>query len=279
MDYQKELETAKRAAQQAGELIRSFQANQSYDIELKGKNDLVTDADFASEKTIIEVIKQEFPNDQFLAEESNTYTQLPSGRVWIIDPIDGTTNFSHGFAPYCVSIALWEDGTPKVGVVLEVANNELFWAIKGVGAYLNDSKIHISKINEPAKSLIATGFPYSHFDLVDPYLVVLKNLMQKTHGIRRAGAASYDLCCVAAGRVEGFYEYGLSPWDVAAGALIIQEAGGTISDWKGGDGWLFGKRIIAGTPNIVEFLKTEIQNVFLEKHLMVRNSANNSSLS
>ena len=120
-------------------------------------------------------------------------------------------NFAHGFAPFCVSIALWVDGAPKVAVVLEVAHNELFSAMDGEGAWLNEKPIAISSISDPAKSLVATGFPYSQFDLVDPYLAVLKNLMQKTHGIRRAGAASYDLCCVAAGRVEGFYEYGLSP--------------------------------------------------------------------
>ncbi len=279
MKFNQELEIARKAANEAASIIRTFRANQSFGIELKGKNDLLTDADLASEKKIIEIIKHVFPNDQFLAEESNDYSKLPQGRIWIIDPIDGTTNFAHGFAPFCVSIALWINGTPKVAVVLEVAHNELFSAMDGEGAWLNDEKLSISPVIDPAKSLIATGFPYSHFDLVDPYLVVLKNLMQKTHGIRRAGAASYDLCCVAAGRVEGFYEYGLSPWDVAAGALIIQEAGGVVCDWKGGDAWLFGKRIIAGNSNIVEFLKTEIQNVFLEKHLVVRNSANNLSLS
>lgn len=270
MKFNQELEIAKKAANEAASMIRAFRANQSFDIELKGKNDLVTDADLASEKKIIELIKHAFPDDQFLAEESNTYTELPQGRIWIIDPIDGTTNFAHGFAPFSVSIALWVDGAPKVAVVLEVAHNELFSAMDGEGAWLNDEPIAISSISDPAKSLVATGFPYSQFDLVDPYLAVLKNLMQKTHGIRRAGAASYDLCCVAAGRVEGFYEYGLSPWDVAAGSLIIKEAGGTVTDWKGRDGWLFGKRIIAGNVSLVEFLTTEIQNVFLEGHLTVK---------
>ncbi len=267
MNYRQELEIAKLAANEAAKIIREYRSNRSFEIELKGKNDLVTDADLASEKRIIEVIKTAFPDDHFLAEESNTYTKLPSGRIWIIDPIDGTTNFSHGFAPYCVSIAFWEDGKSKVGVVLEVANNELFSALEGEGAWLNDQRVEISEINDPSKSLIATGFPYTQFDLVDPYLAVLKNLMHKTHGIRRAGAASYDLCCVAAGRFEGFYEYGLSPWDVAAGSLIIKEAGGTITDWKGGQNWLFGKRIIAGNKMIVKFLEEEIQGVFPKKNL------------
>ncbi len=267
MKYSQELQTAKIAANEAASIIRKYQANKSFGIELKGKNDLVTDADLASEKRIIELIKHSFPKDQFLAEESNTHTSLPKGRIWIIDPIDGTTNFAHGFAPYCVSIALWLEGSPKVGVVLEVARDELFWGVEGEGAWLNEKKLEISGITDAAKSLIATGFPYSQFGLVDPYLRVLKNLMQKTHGIRRPGAASYDLCCVAAGRVEGFYEYGLSPWDVAAGSLIIKEAGGTITDWQGQQNWLFGKRIICGNENIVKFLAKEIRREFSKSDL------------
>lgn len=268
MSYQKELEIAKKAANEAALVIRAFSENENFKIQLKGKNDLVTDADLASEKKILEVINSEFPKDQFLAEESNQYTELPKGRVWIIDPIDGTTNFAHGFAPYCISIALWEDGTPKVGLVLEAAHNELFWAVEGEGAFLNDRKLSISQITEPGRSLLATGFPYSVFHLVDNYLSLLKSLMQKTHGIRRPGAASYDLCCVAAGRVEGFFEYGLSPWDVAAGSLIIKEAGGQVKDWNGNENWLFGKRIIAGNTELITFLQNEIKDNFAEDEII-----------
>lgn len=267
--YQKELETAKKAANEAAKIIREYAKNENFGVELKGKNDLVTDADLASEKKIIEVIRSVFPEDQFLAEESNTYTSLPEGRIWIIDPIDGTTNFAHGFSPYCVSIGFWVDGTPKAAVILEVAHDEMFYAEEGKGAFLNNKRIRISGERESSGSLVATGFPYSMFDLVDPYLKVLKQLMQKTHGIRRAGAASYDLCCVAAGRVEGFYEYGLSPWDVAAGALIIQESGGKVQDWKGGNNWLFGRRIIAGNEAICKFLENEVRAQFSIKDLEV----------
>ncbi|MEQ9265132.1 MAG: inositol monophosphatase family protein [Balneolaceae bacterium] len=268
MSYQKELEIAKKAANEAALVIRAFSENENFRIQLKGKNDLVTDADLASEKKILEIINAEFPEDQFLAEESNQYSELPKGRVWIIDPIDGTTNFAHGFAPYCISIALWVDGVPKVGLVLEVAHNELFFAVEGEGAFLNDQKLFISQITEPGKSLLATGFPYSVFHLVDQYLNLLKSLMQKTHGIRRAGAASYDLCCVAAGRVEGFFEYGLSPWDVAAGSIIIKEAGGDVTDWNGGRNWLFGKRIIAGNTGIISFLQNEVQDNFSKNEII-----------
>jgi myo-inositol-1(or 4)-monophosphatase len=264
MNYKTELETAKLAANEAALIIREFAANRIFEIELKRKNDLLTDADLASEKKIIEVIKSAFPEDGFVAEESSTATELPAGRNWIIDPIDGTTNFAHGFPPYCVSIALWEDGAPKVGVVLEIASGELFWAVEGGGAWLGSTKLSVSKITDPAMGLLATGFPYSQFEQVDPYLQVLKNMMQKTHGIRRAGAAAYDLCCVAAGRVEGFYEYGLKPWDVAAGALIILEAGGEVTDWKGGDGWLFGQRMITGNASIRKFMQTEVNAIFDE---------------
>ncbi|MFV1885245.1 MAG: inositol monophosphatase family protein [Balneola sp.] len=269
MNYKKELETARLAAKSAAEIIREFAKNKSFGIELKRKNDLVTDADVASENKILEVVKAVFPEDEFLAEESSALNSLPDGRVWIIDPIDGTTNFSHGFPPYCVSIAFWENGTPKVGLVLEVANNEWFWAVEGEGAWLGEQPISISTISDPSKALIGTGFPYSQFSLVDSYLQVLKNLMQKTHGIRRAGAASYDLCCVAAGRLDGFYEYGLSPWDVAAGILIIKEAGGISTDWKGGENYLFGKRIISGSPTICEFLQKQVEECFDEADLSV----------
>ncbi|MEQ9308809.1 MAG: inositol monophosphatase family protein [Balneolaceae bacterium] len=267
MNYQKELNTAREAAKEASKIIKGYRKDESFEIQLKRKNDLVTDADVASEKKIIEIIKSIFPTDQFLAEESNTYTELPKGRVWIIDPIDGTTNFSHGFPPYCVSIAFWVDGVAKVGLVLEVANDEWFWAVEGEGAYLGDQKLSISQITDHSKALIATGFPYSQFDLVDPYLQVLKTLMHKTHGIRRAGSAAYDLCCVASGRVDGFYEYGLSPWDIAAGILIIQEAGGISTDWEGGQNQLFGKRIISGNSTICKFLEGELKACFEEENL------------
>lgn len=260
--YQKELETAKEAAKKASEIIHHYSSSKSFRVELKGKNDLVTEADVASEKEIIRVIKKEFPEDDFLAEESNTKTKLPNGRVWIIDPIDGTTNFAHGFPIYCISIALWVDGVPKVGLVKEVAKGELFWAIEGEGAFLDGKEIKISDQTDPSRSLIGTGFPYTAFEHVDDYLNLLKSLMQNTHGLRRPGAASYDLCCVAAGRFDGFFEYGLSPWDVAAGALIIQEAGGLVTDWNSGEDWLFGKSIISGNAEIVQFLQSQINQHF-----------------
>ena len=147
-------------------------------------------------------------------------------------------------------------------MVKEVAKGEIFWAIEGEGAYLDEKRISISQIKDPGKSLIGTGFPYTAFEHVDKYINLLKSLMQHTHGIRRPGAASYDLCCTACGRFDGFFEYGLSPWDVAASALIIKEAGGIVTDWNEGEDWLFGKSIIAGNSSIAQFLHDQITEHF-----------------
>ncbi|MCP9292920.1 inositol monophosphatase family protein [Gracilimonas sediminicola] len=267
MNYSKELEVAKQAAKEAATIIGEYADKTSLDVKLKGKNDLVTDADVNSEKKIIEVIEEAFPNDHILAEESQARASIPEGRIWIIDPIDGTTNFAHSFPVYCVSIALWENREPKVGLVYEVANDELFTATEGGGAYLNEERIWISQNEDPSSSLIGTGFPYNNLNLVDNYLKLFKRMMEKTHGVRRPGSAAWDLCNVACGRFEGFYEYGLSPWDVAAGVLIIKEAGGIITDWKGEGDWLFGQRIIAGNASVHSFLMNEIRACFEEEEL------------
>lgn len=262
LPYKNELKIAMEAADIASNIILDYRNSKAFDIELKGKNDLVTDADVASEKAIISHISKQFPDDSFLAEETSNELSLPKGRVWIIDPIDGTTNFAHGFPVFCVSIALWENGEPIVGLVKEVAKGELFYATKGGGAWLGEQRLNVSKLTDPSQSLLGTGFPYTSFTYVDEYLSLFKSLMQSTHGIRRPGAASYDLCCVAAGRFDGFFELGLSPWDVAAGALIILEAGGSLTDWGKGDNWLFGKQIIGGNKTMVQFLQQQIDTHF-----------------
>ncbi len=265
--FRKELEVAQKAAKEAAAIIREYSNRESFKVGLKAKNDLVTDADLASERKILEVIKSFFPDDRYLAEESSHYSVLPEGRIWIIDPIDGTTNFAHGFPVYCISIGFWEDGEPKAALVLEVANGEEFTATQGGGAFLNGQPIKVSATTDPASSLIGTGFPYTDLHLVDEYLSLFKTLMGKTHGVRRPGSAAWDLCNVACGRIEGFYEYGLSPWDVAASALIIKEAGGVVTDWNGEGDWLFGKRIIAGNEALAGFLLNEIRDHFSEKDL------------
>lgn len=260
--YEKELETAKHAAYKAADIITSYSDKNDFGIDLKGKNDLVTDADLASEEKILEMITAAFPDDHILAEETEQGQSMPDTRTWLVDPIDGTTNFAHGFPTYCVSVAMWEGREPKVGVVLEVCRDELFTATAGGGAFLNGKPISVSGITDPADTLIGTGFPYRDLHLVKNYLKLFEYLMHETHGVRRPGSAAYDLCCTAAGRFDGFYEYSLNAWDVAAASLIIQEAGGVISDWEGGDQWLFGKRILAGNEEIHQFLLNAVEEHF-----------------
>lgn len=266
-DYSKELEVAKKAAGEASEIIQGFRDNHNFEINFKGKNDLVTDADLASEEKILSIIREAFPDDQILAEETSTQQVLPEQRTWMVDPIDGTTNFAHGFPVFCVSIGLWEKQEAKMGLVLEVNKDECFYAIKGGGAFLNGDPIHVSALDEPQHSMIGTGFPYNDLSLLQNYLRIFEWLLRRTQGVRRPGAASYDLCCVAAGRFDGFYEYSLNPWDVGAASLIVQEAGGTVTDWEGGSNWLFGQRIVAGNSDVHEFLIKAIKEHFSEAEI------------
>lgn len=247
------------AAREAATVISHFdQHRDTLGIEFKGKNDLITDADLASEKKILEVIQTHCPNDIILAEESTGRVTLTDQRTWIIDPIDGTTNFAHGFPVYCVSIALWENKEPIVGVVLEVNSNTLFEAAKNKGARCNGKPIRVSEISDPAHALLATGFPYNNMNLLDDYLSLFRSLLNSTQGMRRPGSAAYDMCLVAAGKCDGFYEYGLAPWDTGAGSLLIREAGGVVTDWVGGQDWLFGRRIVCGNAAIHHFLLQQI---------------------
>lgn len=253
------IEVAISAAKQAASIIQQFR-DKGFKINHKGINDLVTEADVASEQSIIDTIKSAFPSHKILAEESTGVQDLTDEPTWIIDPIDGTTNFAHDFPAFCVSIAFWENKEPQAAVVLEISRNELFSAVKGKGAKLNGKSITVSEISDPRASLLATGFPYKGLDLLDDYLKLFKFFLYETHGVRRPGSAAYDLCCLAAGRVEAFYEYGLSPWDVAAGALIVREAGGKVTDWKEGQDWLFGKRILASNGLMHNYIQENISS-------------------
>ncbi|MCX7744813.1 MAG: inositol monophosphatase, partial [Flavobacteriales bacterium] len=173
-----------------------------------------------------------------------------SAWIWVVDPLDGTTNFVHGIPHYCISIALLYKGNPVVGVVYDVANNELFTAVKGEGSTLNNKRITVSVQENIHKSLIGTGFPVTRYERLDEYLKVLRRVILETRGVRRIGTAALDLCYVAAGRFEAFYEIGLNIWDVAAGVLIVQEAGGKTTDFKGGQNYLEGREILASNTLI-----------------------------
>ena len=255
---------ALNAARKGVETIKSYQSK-ALNTREKGYHDLVTDADLETEKNILAFITEHYPNDEILAEETEAHQKLSDARIWIVDPIDGTTNFAHDFPVYCVSVALWENKKPKVGVVIEVSRNEEFTAVAGEGAWLNGDKISVSNTSNPRDAFIGTGFPYNDLSLVDSYLKLFRHLMEELQGIRRPGAATFDLCCTACGRFDGFFEYSLHAWDVAAAALIVQESGGVVTDWNGEDGWLFGQRIIAGNPEIHQVLLDRISEYIPEK--------------
>jgi len=260
----KDAEIALKAARAGVATIMEFR-NKALNIKQKGFHDLVTDADLAAERSILGVIRDHFPVDEILAEETENKEVLSNARTWIVDPIDGTTNFAHDFPVYCVSVAMWENGEPSVGVVIEVNRNEEFTAIKGEGAKLNGKKITVSDTSKSVNAFVATGFPYNDLSLVDPYLKMFRHLMEELQGIRRPGAASFDLCCVACGRFDGFYEYSLHAWDVAAAGLIVQEAGGVVTNWTGENDWLFGQRMVAGNKAIHSYLLDQIKTYIPEE--------------
>jgi myo-inositol-1(or 4)-monophosphatase len=238
-----------------GDFIRSESAQfDESKIEYKGKNDLVSYVDKAAEKMLVKGLEQILPGSGFIAEEG-TSSKRSDSYNWIIDPLDGTTNFTHGIPVYAISVALLKRGQLTLGVVYEVNRDECFHAIKGGGAYLNHMPVQVSSTKTLEKSLLATGFPYYNFEQMQQYLSIINDLMQQTHGLRRMGSAAVDLAYTACGRFEGFFEYNLNAWDVAAGALIVQEAGGTVTDFKGGTDFLFGRQIVAGNVTQPELLQ------------------------
>ena len=243
-------------------IIRDFGEIENLQVSKKGPRDFVTKTDKKVEKILIEELSKSKKNYSFITEETGKINNKNKENFWIIDPIDGTTNFAHGFAPYCISVALWEDGQVVVGMVYEMAHHQCFYAVKHQGAFLNGKALSIGSVYDPKKALIATGFPYTEFHHLEHFTSLLKDLFRETHGVRRAGAASYDLCAVAAGWVDAFFEEGLKPWDVAAGALIVQEAGGEISDWKGGKDWLEGRQIIAANPTMKKYLLHKLSTIY-----------------
>ena len=232
-DYRPELETAVRAAREAGVLIaQRAGAIEPGAFREKGLNDLVTEVDEAVQRLIIRTLRQTFPGYGFLAEEEGGTVGNGQGHRWIIDPIDGTTNFMHGLPPYAVSIGLEFENEIVVGVVLEVSRNELFSAVRGGGLYLNGERRYVSRTESLGKSLVTTGFPYRIVEHIDVYLQVLAEFMRRTQGVRRPGSAAADLAYVACGRFDGFFETGLKPWDAAAGLLLVEEGGGRVTDYR-----------------------------------------------
>ena len=213
-------------------------------VEYKGTNDLVSYVDKTAEQMLVDRLRLLYPDAGFITEE-DTAASNNQEYNWIIDPLDGTTNFVHGIPCFCVSVALAHQQKVVLGVIYEINLDECFYAWKNGGAWLNGNKIAVSKVTPLSKALLATGFPYTNFTRMAAYMEVFDFCMRNTHGIRRLGSAAADMAYVACGRFEGFYEYGLNSWDIAAGCCIIEEAGGRLSDFSGGDNFLFGKEIIA----------------------------------
>lgn len=258
------LTIALRAARTAGELIvRSMDRLDRVSINEKEAKDYVTDIDIAAEKSIINSIQKSHPEHGFIAEESGVIAGKGEGAdyQWIIDPLDGTTNFIHGIPHFAVSIACRYRGRLEHAVVYDPLRDEAFCASRGRGAMLNDRRIRVSKRPNLNHALLATGFPFKkgQMDQIDNYLGMFKSLASQTSGIRRAGAASLDLAYIAAGRYDGFWEFGLAEHDIAAGALLIQEAGGLISDFKGGHQFLENGQVVAGNPKCFKGILTSIQ--------------------
>ncbi len=259
-ELQSLLQGVREIAQRAGAFIQKERETFDYGrVEIKGLNDLVSHVDKGAEALIVEGLRTLLPGAGFIVEE-NTATDRGDYQ-WIVDPLDGTTNFVHGIPCYAVSIALACGSEVLLGVVYEASRGECFEAVKDGGAFLNGSAIRVSERKHLSESLIATGFPIYNFERLDNYLSTIRYFMQHTHGLRRIGAASVDLCYVACGRMDAFFEYNLQPWDVAAGALIVSEAGGHCSDFRGGGNWLFGKEMCCSNV----YLKEAFQKVVFER--------------
>jgi len=258
------LGTAFRASMLAGEVVLNNLGRISpNDIDIKQASDFVTTIDKESEKIIIDTIKRKFPGHHFLAEESLKEAQTSEYR-WIIDPIDGTTNFIHGYPVFSISIALEFNREIIMGVIYDPLREEVFTAEKGKGAFLNGKQLKVSGVNDLANGLVTTGFPFRKRGLIDNYLMLFKKIFNRVSDIRRAGSAALDLAYVAAGRCEAFFEIGLSPWDIAAGSLLIKEAGGIVTDFGGGSDYLSTGNIVAANPAIHGEILNEVRNVFAE---------------
>lgn len=247
------LNIATSAARKAGAIIaRNLERAHSLQLTPKQHNDFVTEVDVKAEQAIIEIIRTAYPNHSILGEESG---KTEGNEVtWIIDPLDGTTNFIHGFPHFCVSIAVQMKDRLEFGLIYDPLRHEFFTAIRGSGAQLNNRRIRVSSQATLPGSLLGTGFPYRNLERLDSYMKSLHELIPQVAGIRRAGSAALDLAYIAAGRLDGYWEYDLKPWDIAAGALLVSEAGGLVSDMDGKENYLVSGNIVAGNTKIFKGL-------------------------
>lgn len=248
---------------EVGKFIKEQRAQfDSSKIENKGLHDYVSYVDKGSEKQLVEGLSKILPGSGFIVEE-NTAGHSAEDYIWIIDPLDGTTNFLHNVYPFAISVALQYKNQTVLGIVYELGRDEMFYSSGDNKAYCNDKQIYASKAPNIEQSLIVTGFPISKYGRLNGHVNVVKDVVLHSQGIRRTGSAASDLAYVACGRFDGYFEYGLNPWDVAAGAFIAQQAGATVSDYRGGNDYLFGGEMLAATPNVYEsLLKALKENMF-----------------
>jgi len=252
------LNTAVKAARAAGKIINYGSQNlDRLNVVAKRENDFVSEIDQQAEKAIVDTLLDAYPKHAILAEESGSRGE--SEYQWVIDPLDGTTNFLHGFPQYAVSIALLHRGQLSQAVIYDPLHNDLYTASRGRGAFLNERRLRVSKRDKLQDALIGTGFPFRDFTHLDAYLGMFRDLVQKSSGLRRPGSAALDLAWVAAGHTDGFFELGLNAWDIAAGCLLIQEAGGLVSDIVGEENFLQSGHVVAGNPKVFVQLLQALQ--------------------
>jgi myo-inositol-1(or 4)-monophosphatase len=267
-NFEKELRTARRAVMQAGELVRqSYATLRDADIREKHTNDLVTTVDLKAQEILVTSIRKSFKEDFIVAEEHmsdevNRGIGEAAPRRWFMDPLDGTTNYIHTFPMFAVSVALECGGDLVMGITYDPLRDELFHAVRGEGAYLNDRPIHVSKMEDRRRTLLGTGFPFRARKYLDDYLKTFHYFFTNARGVRRAGSATLDLAYVAAGRLDAFWELTLSPWDLAAGVVLIEEAGGRVTDFFGGRSFLESGHIVAGNGKFHDWMLEAIQKVF-----------------
>lgn len=259
------LQKSIKIIKQTGDFIRNEQQKvTSKIVETKNVNDFVTYVDKTAEKQLVAELEKLIPKAGFIAEEK-TETRLGEVYNWIVDPLDGTTNYIHKLYPVAISVALQKNNETILGIVYELGLDECFYAIKDNGAFLNGNRISVSSATKVKDSLISTGFPYYNYDKLPQFMNSLSYFMKNSHGLRRLGSAATDLAYVACGRFEAFYEYSLNAWDVAAGALIVQEAGGKVCDFEGGVNYIFGREIIATNSNIFDQFLGILKRIMSEK--------------
>ena len=249
LDFEAPLDVAQAAARQAGRILMD-KFRHLKEVVKKGAVDLVTEADLASEAVIVAAIREAFPDHNILAEEGHYEQMNPSAPRWVIDPLDGTTNYVHGLPIFAVSIGYQVDGKTMVGLILNPARDEEYVAVRGLGATLNGNPIRVSKVVVLQEALLVTGFPYTHDEVYDRSFDLHRELYGRSQGVRRLGAAALDLCYVADGRFDAFYEANLKSWDVCAGDLICREAGGRTTDWLGGAMPFSGRRVLASNGRV-----------------------------